>query len=60
MGGLFRVVRQEQRDRSGRDEVDRSLPPGDGTHLRDWSTEQVPPSSGVERRQERKFNEAHQ
>ena len=57
------MVRQEQRDRSGRDEVDRSLPPGDGAHLRDWTTEQVPPAGVggvIERRQERNFKETHQ
>ncbi|KAF0313748.1 Ribosome biogenesis protein bms1 [Amphibalanus amphitrite] len=40
VGGLFRVVRAEQRDRSGRDEVDRTLPAAGAANLRDWTTEE--------------------
>ena len=40
MGGLFRVVRAEQRDRSGRDEIDRTLPAAAGS-LRHWDTDEV-------------------
>lgn len=41
VGGLFRVVRAEQRDRSGRDEVDRTVPDRSGPPVSLWDTEEV-------------------